>query len=68
MQQPRVEITLTFTSDKGDHKIATSTVLDIEDVSITLGTYARIRHRHLIAARAAVGASQPGGGGDEHSA
>jgi hypothetical protein len=70
MQQPRVEITLTFTSDKGDHKITTSSALDIEDVSVTLGTYARIRHRHLLAAGAAVGASRPApsGGGDKHSA
>jgi len=58
MQQPRVEILLTFTTDMGDHKVITSSSLDIDDVTMKLGTYARLRHGHLVAAQAAADTSR----------
>lgn len=54
MQSYELEITMSFTTDMGDHKITTTSALDVDDVSLRLGTFARLRRVHLDATQAVV--------------
>jgi hypothetical protein len=67
MQQPRIEIWLTLTTNIGDHKVITTSSLDIDDVPMKLGTYARLRRGHLMAAQAAATTGRPSPHSDQEA-